>query len=90
MNNTISMRFQHAKSQSGVICLFRDFQQLVTERTNFEEVYDCLSEVEALCEVNHNYLVVLYPVILHGVYSLSLYNLVSSRYRQVPVVVVKN
>ena len=26
----------------------------------------------------------------HGVYSLSLYNLVSSRYKQVPVVVVKN
>ena len=27
-------------------------------------------------------------ILLHGVYSLSLYNLVSSRYKQVPVVVL--
>ena len=36
------------KSQSGVICLFRDFQQLVTVRTNFEEVCDCCSEEECV------------------------------------------
>ena len=30
--------FQHAESQSGVICLFRDFQQLVTVRKILEEL----------------------------------------------------
>ena len=36
------------KSQSDVICLFRDFQQLVTVRTNFEEARHRRSEVECV------------------------------------------
>ena len=39
-----SLDLSTTKSQSGVICLFRDFQQLVT----VQEVRDCLSGVKSV------------------------------------------
>ena len=53
-----------------------------------------INESYQLCQVRGKYTVrgiVFYKhLFLHGVYSLSLFNLVSSRYKQVPVVDLRN